>query len=119
MTLESEPALTGAATDNAQHLGLASVEAVTGRLSDGWAAAAPYDVILVQGGVEANLEHLFGQLAPSGRLIAVESLAGDPSRRTGRAVRYQKVAGDISERALFDATAPLLPDFRMPAAFAF
>ena len=119
VTLESEAALTGAAAENARRLGLASVEAVTGRLSDGWAGGGPYDVILVQGGVETNLEHLFGQLAPSGRLIAVETLAGDSSRRTGRAVRFQKVAGDMSERALFDATAPILPDFRMPAAFVF
>ena len=119
VTLESEAALSDAAATNARDLGLSSVTAVTGPLSEGWAAAAPYDVILVQGGVETHLDRLFAQLAQSGRLVAVESLAEDASGRSGRAVRYQKVGSDISKRSLFDATAPILRDFRTPPAFVF
>ena len=119
VTIESDATLSDAAAANARDLGLSSVTAVTGPLSEGWTAAAPYDVILVQGGVETHLDHLFAQLGPGGRLIAIESLAEDASGRSGRAVRYQKVGSDISKRSLFDATAPLIAEFRNPPAFVF
>lgn len=119
VTLESNVALTQAAAANAREFGLATVEAATGTLSDGCEDRAPYDFILIQGAVEIGLGALFQQLAPDGRLIAIETMTGEASRRAGRAVRYQRVDGQISERALFDATAPVISEFRKPAAFVF
>lgn len=96
-----------------------NIEVVTGRMPAGHAAGAPYDVILVNGAVEDNMDGLFGQLAPGGSLVVVDAKFGTATRRSGRAMRYDNVAGDISPRALFDATLPVLPEFRRAAAFAF
>lgn len=119
VTLEADPAFTQAAAANAQHLGLANVEAVTGSLTRGVPERAPYDLILVEGAVETGLGELFQQLAPNGRLIAIETMTGEASRRSGKVVRFQRVSGEISERALFDATAPVIREFRQPPGFVF
>ncbi len=97
----------------------ANVDIVTGPLAEGHAAGAPYDVILVNGAVEDNLRALLGQLAPGGSLVTVDAKVGNATRRSGKATRYDNVAGDISARALFDATVPVLPDFRQASAFTF
>ena len=119
VTLENDAALTQAAAVNAREFGRARVEAAMGTLSDGLPDAAPYDFILVQGAVEIGLDSLFRQLAPEGRLVAIETMTGGASRRAGKALRYQRVGQEISVRALFDATAPVIPEFRRPAAFVF
>ncbi len=119
VSLESSAALSQAAAERFEHLGLAKVRAVTGALDRGHAGAGPYDVILVQGAVETNLKTLFGQLAPGGRLLAIETGTQEASRRTGRAVRFDRLGGDVSMRVLFDATAPVLPEFRAVAEFVF
>ena len=119
VTLENDGALTQAAAANAREFGLAGVEAVTGVLSGGFADRAPFDFILIQGAVETGLVSLFQQLAPNGRLLAIATMTGDASRRAGKARLYQRVGTEISERALFDATAPVIAEFRQAASFVF
>ena len=96
-----------------------NVEVVTGPMPAGHAAAAPYDVILVNGAVETHLDRLLDQLAQDGSLVAVDAKFGNATRRSGKAMRYDKVAGGISPRALFDSTLPVLPEFRQTPAFTF
>jgi protein-L-isoaspartate(D-aspartate) O-methyltransferase len=93
---------------------VANVTVVEGQLVGGAPTSAPYDVILVDGGVEAVPEALCGQLAPQGRLVAV--VAAGP---IGKATLFQRVNGGASPRGLFDATAPLLPGFKKAPAFVF
>ncbi len=119
VTLESEPEFTAAAAANARDLGFSNVDAVTGSLSEGVQTGAPYDVILVQGAVETGLDRLLQQLAPDGRLIAIETMLGGASRRSGKVIRFQRVGREISERAVFDATAPVIPEFRHRPGFVF
>jgi protein-L-isoaspartate(D-aspartate) O-methyltransferase len=119
VSLESSEDLSRAAASRFEHLGLVKVQAVTGALDRGHADAGPYDVILVQGAVETNLKTLLGQLAPGGRLLAIEIGTQETSRRSGRAVRFERLAGDVGMRVLFDATAPVLPEFRAVAEFVF
>ena len=69
--------------------------------------------------VEANLEALLAQLKDGGRLLALESVAGDMSGRAGKAVRYEKSENAIGYRILFDAAAPVLSDFRKSEQFTF
>lgn len=116
VTLECDPGLADQAKRRCAATG-GRIEAVAGPLPDGHAALAPYDVILVQGAVETGLDSLLGQLARGGRLISIEPSSGGSN--SGRAVRLDRFSDDVSRRVLFDATAPVLPDFRRPAAFAF
>lgn len=87
--------------------GLANVEVVKGPLDQGFAPAAPYDVIAVLGRVGTVPEELFGQLAPGGRIIAI---AGDS--RLARLCRWTVADGQRSRFAAFEAQASALPGFR-------
>jgi protein-L-isoaspartate(D-aspartate) O-methyltransferase len=94
---------------------------VTGRLTDGWPAAAPYDVVLVEGGVEIIPDGLSAQLSESGRLVTVkyDATGSDLAGLMGRAMLFRSVGGEDAGRPLFDATAPLLPGFSKAPTFAF
>jgi protein-L-isoaspartate(D-aspartate) O-methyltransferase len=83
-------------------------------LTQGWQAAAPYDVIFVNGATEIAPDTLCRQLKDGGRLVAV--VGRTP---TGRAMVYRAVKADVSGWPVFDAAAPLLPGFAAPAAFVF
>jgi protein-L-isoaspartate(D-aspartate) O-methyltransferase len=125
VALEGEPGLAEMARANLRHLGVANVTVVTGSLSAGWpAAAAPYDVILVEGGVETVPEALFDELSAGGRLITVlyegrGDAAGPIDGKVGKAMLYRDMKGEVGGRALFDASAPLLPGFAKARAFVF
>jgi protein-L-isoaspartate(D-aspartate) O-methyltransferase len=94
--------------------GLSNVEVVSGPLVSGWTAAAPYDVIVVEGATEMEPEPLLCQLADGGRLICV--LGGGPAAKV---MLYMRSGDDVGGRAVFDAAAPVLPGFVKPPAFAF
>lgn len=119
VTLESDAGLTALAADTVVKAAPGRVTAVTGPLTEGYAAAAPYDAILVLGGVETNLDRLFAQLKPGGTLAAIETSAVHNGRRSGRVMLYRIAGGDVSGRAIFDATVPVLPEFREDAGFVF
>jgi protein-L-isoaspartate(D-aspartate) O-methyltransferase len=91
------------------------VTVVSGPLPLGWPAASPYDVILIDGGVEFVPAPLFNQLARRGRLATV--MGAGP---VGRAMLFQSDdKGEVSGRALCDATVPVLPGFNKAPTFAF
>src|SRR5690606_31997186 len=72
VALESDSHLAEQASSALAELDCSNVEVVTGLLSDGHVARAPYDVILINGSVEEVPQTLFDQLAEGGRLVAVE-----------------------------------------------
>lgn len=120
VSLDSDPQATAMAARYLDDLGLGSqTQAVTGPLADGHRAGAPFDRIIVHGAVEHGLDALFAQLAPGGALLAVETRRNQATRRSGKAVRYDKLGGGMSERTLFDATVPVLDAFRAPDGFVF
>jgi protein-L-isoaspartate(D-aspartate) O-methyltransferase len=81
----------------------------------GHAAGAPYDVIMIEGGVAAVPRAIEEQLAEGGRLVAI-GLAGGPP---GRALLVRRAGGALSGTQEFDAHAPALPGFAPAPAFAF
>jgi protein-L-isoaspartate(D-aspartate) O-methyltransferase len=117
--LESDPELQAATKANLGTAGLGSIPVFGGSLSAGVTSAAPFDVILVNGAVESHLDDLFAQLRDGGRLLTLWRAADAADRRACRAIAYEKSGGDVSERDLFDASAPVLADFRAAPAFAF
>ena len=111
--LEEDAALAAVAKRALSDLAPGNVAVVTGPLTAGWSAGAPYDVILLEGATEIVPRSLFSQLRDGGRLLCVEG------RNPGKAMVYRSVAGDVTGRLIFDAAAPLLPGFVEPPAFVF
>ena len=117
VALESEPELAALARANLAKVGATQVRVECGPLEKGVPAAAPFDVILIHGAVEGGLDALFEQLAPNGRLLAYKRLEQDTGMKV---VRFERSEGKpAGERALFDATAPLLAPFAKAPGFAF
>jgi protein-L-isoaspartate(D-aspartate) O-methyltransferase len=112
--LEEDEALARLARENLKAVGAGNVTVVTGPLTQGWPAAAPYDVIFVNGATEIAPHELARQLKAGGRLVAV--LGHAPA---AQAMLYRCVGGDISGWPIFDAAAPVLPGFAAPPAFVF
>ena len=87
----------------------------TGPLSEGWSGQAPYDVIFLEGAIEARPTALLDQLADGGRLVAMQRGPNGVQRGT----LYLKRGGSVAERAVFDGATPVLPGFAAAPAFTF
>ncbi|WP_171179950.1 protein-L-isoaspartate O-methyltransferase [Ruegeria sp. HKCCD8929] len=85
----------------------------TGPLAEGAAEHGPYDVIMVQGGVEEVPQALLDQLKDHGRIACV-FMEGD----LGTVRIGHKAAGRVTWRYAFNAGAPVLPGFTGARAFA-
>ncbi len=115
--VESDPDLLARARAGISALGLDNVQVELGPLNQGAASAGPFDVIYVHGGVETDLDGLFAQLTPNGRLMAIvtpEVGAGQQVVRFER--RDGKAAGSLP---LLSVNAPVLEGFHKAPAFAF
>jgi len=113
--LESDPALAERATTLLAELGADSAAVVTGPLEAGYAAQAPYDVIVIEGAVEVVPEAITDQLAEGGRLVCVVAGRGT----VGKLTAFLRLHGAISRRTEFDAAVPPLPGFQSPPRFEF
>ena len=111
---ESDATLATDAGANLAMLGYSNVVVETGAAADGCIHHAPYDVILIDGATEIEPDGLYRQLAPEGRLVGVFATTNPQ-----RAVLVARSHDDFGSRALFDATAPVLPGLERPAAFVF
>lgn len=90
------------------------VELVEGPLNRGWAAAAPYDLIVVDGLIEHVPDALIDQLADNGRL-ACAILDRDTSR-----LAIGRKSGTAFGLDLFaDCEAAPIPGFAKPKSFVF
>jgi len=69
-SIEINPALAEKARERLERLGYKNVEMFAGDGSEGLAAHAPYDVIIVSAGTPSISPVMLGQLAEGGRLVA-------------------------------------------------
>jgi protein-L-isoaspartate(D-aspartate) O-methyltransferase len=113
--VECDSALADKARGNLAALGIANATVQAGPLELGWAKAAPYDVILIDGMIAALPDKIARQLAEHGRLVTLETQEG----RCGVGMLYRKLGGAVSGRILFDAAGAFLPGFAPRPAFAF
>ncbi len=97
-----------------QALAGSNVELVEGPLSEGWAAAAPYDFILIDGAVEFVPQAILAQVADGGQVAAAILDNGVPRISVGRVV-----GGAFGAIAYSDVAAPMLPGFTKPREFSF
>lgn len=102
---EAERRLAAAGADNAA--------VVAGPLAAGAPKHAPYDVIVIEGGIQTLPPALVDQLKDGGRIAALFQDGGLGVVRIGH-----KVAGRIDWRDAFNAAAPILPGFARESAFA-
>ncbi|WP_313200008.1 protein-L-isoaspartate O-methyltransferase [Rhizobium sp.] len=112
--LESDGALCELASANLNALGCPNVTVVTGDLTKGCAAAAPYDLIFVNGSVEEVPAALLEQLAEGGRLVAVIGYGN-----AAQAKILLKEHGSISESSRFNLSVKPLPGFAKVKEFVF
>jgi protein-L-isoaspartate(D-aspartate) O-methyltransferase len=111
---ESDAALVTKAKSALAGLGLENVTVRAAAAADGDSADAPYDVIVLNGATEIVPEGLFRQLKQGGRLLGVFAATQPP-----RATIVTHSHDDFGYRALFDATAPVLPGLERVPAFIF
>ena len=104
MFTESQEALSSAGIDN--------VILHNGPLADGAAQHGPYDVILIQGGVEALPAALTEQLKEGGRVACLFMKGALGEVRIG-----YKLDGKMNWRMSFNAGAPVLDGFANKNAF--
>jgi protein-L-isoaspartate(D-aspartate) O-methyltransferase len=120
VAVESDPQFAAAARANLAALGLGNIQLQGAPLEAGWRAGAPYNVILVNGGVGEIPAAVTDQLAEGGRLVTVTEGSAIPSEaRCGCAVLMTRAEGKLSSRPVFDATVEVLPGFARRPAFVF
>jgi protein-L-isoaspartate(D-aspartate) O-methyltransferase len=88
------------------------IEVTQGSLIEGFKMGGPYDLIFVNGAIEARPETLLGQLDEGGRLVAF-------LQAEGRATLYVREHGQIGSSPGFDAHVPVLAGFRKSQGFIF
>lgn len=117
VALESDARLAATARSYLRAVGADNVRVELGPLPSGVPAAAPFDVIIVEGAIEDGLDRLFAQLTDDGRLLAIAKT----EEASGWAVtRFERSGGaPAGARALFDAAAPVLEGFEKAPSFVF
>ena len=114
VALEGDEALAKTAAGLLADLERDNVAVISGPMQEGNPSQGPYDVILINGSIDAVPDGLVPQLSEGGRLICV---IGGP--RIGKATIIVKRGSSHDARALFDAAVPSLPGFQAEAGFVF
>lgn len=114
VAIEVDEALAAKASETLSAQGVDNAAVVIGPHEAGYPSEAPYDVIFLNGSVEAVPEGLLEQLAPGGRLVAIVG-----TDRAGKATVFTKLKSGIGRRAVFDAAASPLPGFVAERGFEF
>jgi protein-L-isoaspartate(D-aspartate) O-methyltransferase len=114
VALEVDDALCATMKENLRRLGLANVSVMRGALPTGAAREGPFDVILLNGSVEAVDGALLDQLKDGGRMVGIQT-----SGSFGRANVWRRSSDTFDVRPGFDVAAPPIPGFARPAGFVF
>lgn len=112
VAVEEDEALAADAQRILSEEGVDNAVVITGKLTDGAAKCAPYDVITVEGGVEVMPDSVLSQLKDGGRIGAVFMDGAVGTARIG-----YRIDGSMTWRSVFNAAAPVLPGFRKAQGF--
>lgn len=112
--LESDEALAEKGNNVLEELGVSKAAIATGPIEAGLKKEAPFDVIVLEGAVDAVPQPLFGQLRDGGRLVAVIGTGN-----SAVAHLFLKSGDDVASISSFNASVPVLGQFASPPAFVF
>ncbi|PVX31213.1 protein-L-isoaspartate O-methyltransferase family protein [Sphingomonas pokkalii] len=112
IALEEDPSL--AAIARGGLAGSANVELVQGPLNAGWAGRAPYDLIVIDGAVEALPQAIIDQVKPGGRIAT-----GVVDRGVTRLALGRRTEGGFGLADFMDIEVARLPGFDKPRKFTF
>lgn len=112
--VETDAELAEQAEANLSDAGIDNAYVMAGSLPQGASKHGPYDAIVFQGMIEAFPATLASQLKEGARVCAVYAENGASACKIGI-----NRNGDITWRADFDATAPLLSEFAAERPFTF
>jgi len=101
------------AQGNLSARGVDNAAVIAGQLAEGVAKHGPYDVIIIEGGVEEVPAALTEQLKDAGRIAALFMTGGLGEMRVG-----QKHDGQLTWRFVFNAAAPVLDGFTKKTEFS-
>ena len=110
--VEDLPGMAAEAETILAEIGADNASVIEGAPTEGAPRHGPYDVIVLQGGIEVLPPALMDQLRPGGRIVA---LFMDGALGTVR-IGYRTPAG-LSWRDIFNAAAPVLPGFARKQEF--
>jgi protein-L-isoaspartate(D-aspartate) O-methyltransferase len=115
IALEDDPALSDIARVACETARAGRIRHVSGPLAAGWAAGAPYDLVMIEGAVHEIPPAIAAQLAPTGRLVTVLATEG-----IGRqAVLAEPSLGALRSQPMFDCGTPFIPALLPRPAFVF
>lgn len=112
VALEEDAALAALAREMLS--GSTNVSVTGGPLAAGWAASAPYDVLIVDGAVEQLPEALVSQVKPGGRVVT-----GVVDRGVTRLAAGRRTEGGFGLIDFLDLECAILPGFGRPKTFQF
>ena len=114
-TASIEPALARSATENLKRNGVENVVVEEGDGTLGWPNKAPYDLIVVSGGLPVLPHALLEQLKVGGRLFA---FVGEAPLMSARLVTCT-AEGEFRTEDLFETLVPLLKNAPQRDRFEF
>jgi protein-L-isoaspartate(D-aspartate) O-methyltransferase len=115
ISVELNPALAQVAQQRIAAQGLGNITIAVGDAAQGWAADAPYDVIVFTGSLPVMPEQVQEQLAIGGRLFVVFGEAP-----VMEATMVQRIAADsFRHDVLFETCLPALDNAPQPERFQF
>lgn len=112
VAIECDPVLANVA--RSRLAGVASVRVVEAPLAAGAADGAPYDVMVIDGAVEAVPDTLAEQVRPGGRIVA-----GLVDNGVTRLAMGERTVGGVGLVDFADMACTLLPGFTKPRSFRF
>ncbi|KEJ89193.1 protein-L-isoaspartate O-methyltransferase family protein [Sulfitobacter donghicola] len=114
VAVEQDEAMAGEAQEALMAAGVDNAVVHVGELVEGAQQHGPYDVIIVEGGIESVPATLLDQLKDGGRVAAL--FMDGPLGEVRLGVKRD---GHISWRLAFNASAPVLPGFEKDISFTF
>ena len=113
VAVESDPDMASEAPERLSSIDAHNVAVMDGPLADGDPKHGPYDVIMIEGGVEEIPDAVLEQLREGGRICAIFMEGALGTVRVGH-----RLNGRVNWRFAFNAGAPVLPGFETQREFA-
>lgn len=115
VTVEIQPELAETARQNFAKAGITNITIEVGNGAQGWSGRAPYDVIVVSGGLAELPQALLKQLRVGGRLVAIVGEAPVMNAQVVTCI----ADGTYSTVNIFETVVPLLSNAPAKAQFQF